>query len=53
MTRTVDYLQLSVEPEHCEREPLLTPLPTLDSPRNWTEEEQRRRVFWNVFCLDR
>ena len=53
MTRTVDYLQLSVEPENQQEGPLLKPLPTLDNPQNWTEEEQRRRVFWNVFCLDR
>ncbi|KAK0385387.1 hypothetical protein NLU13_7863 [Sarocladium strictum] len=53
MTRTVDYLQLSLEPEHRDRQPLLRPLPMLDEPQNWTEEEQRRRVFWNVFCLDR
>lgn len=26
--------------------------PTLLPPRDWTELEERRRVFWGVFCID-
>ncbi|KAI8292533.1 Tropolone cluster transcription factor tropK [Colletotrichum sp. SAR 10_98] len=53
LTRTVEYLQLSIESDHREKEPLLKPLPSIDPPQNWTEEEERRRVFWNIFNLDR
>ncbi|KAF9876919.1 hypothetical protein CkaCkLH20_05765 [Colletotrichum karsti] len=53
LTRTVEYLQLSVESDHQDKEPLLKPLPSITPPQNWTEEEERRRVFWNVFNLDR
>ncbi|KAJ0384404.1 hypothetical protein COL922a_008459 [Colletotrichum nupharicola] len=52
LTRTVEYLQLSIESDHREKEPLLKPLPSIDPPQNWTEEEERRRVFWNIFNLD-
>ncbi|KAK1994620.1 hypothetical protein LX36DRAFT_641127 [Colletotrichum falcatum] len=53
LTRTVEYLQLSVESDHQDKEPLLKPLPSIPLPQNWTEEEERRRVFWNIFNLDR
>ena len=33
--------------------PLLRPLTVLVPPRNWIEEEERRRVFWCIFLLDR
>ncbi|EEY22855.1 conserved hypothetical protein [Verticillium alfalfae VaMs.102] len=49
----VCYQSLSVESDLDGKEPLLKPLTTIPAPVNWTEEEQRRRVFWNVFCLDR
>ncbi|KAK1969242.1 hypothetical protein LY78DRAFT_630224 [Colletotrichum sublineola] len=52
LTRTVEYLQLSVESDQ-DREPLLKPLLSIPPPENWTEEEERRRVFWNIFNLDR
>ncbi|KAI0408646.1 hypothetical protein F4802DRAFT_548346 [Xylaria palmicola] len=26
--------------------------PTLVPPRNWAELEERRRVFWGIFCID-
>ncbi|RDL33355.1 uncharacterized protein BP5553_08794 [Venustampulla echinocandica] len=53
LTRTVSFLQLSVEeedrndPETFLRPSLLPPSP------NWIEEEERRRTFWNIFILDR
>ncbi|KAG9258468.1 fungal-specific transcription factor domain-containing protein [Emericellopsis atlantica] len=53
LTRTVEYLQLSVEDDSHAKTSLLKPLPTVKRPKNWTEEEQRRRVFWTIFCLDR
>ncbi|KAF6818089.1 hypothetical protein CPLU01_13410 [Colletotrichum plurivorum] len=53
LTRTVEYLQLSIESDHRDKEPLLKPLPSIAPPQNWTEEEERRRVFWNIFNLDR
>lgn len=53
LTRTVEYLQLTIESDHQDKEPLLKPLPSIPSPQNWTEEEERRRVFWNIFNLDR
>ncbi|KAH7031494.1 fungal-specific transcription factor domain-containing protein [Microdochium trichocladiopsis] len=52
LTRTAEYLQLSIEPDQREHEPLLRPLSLLAPCRNWTEEEERRRVFWTIFCLD-
>jgi hypothetical protein len=53
LTRTVEYLQLSVEVEESDEQPLLKPCNSLLPPKNWTEMETRRRVFWNVFNLDR
>jgi hypothetical protein len=53
LTRTVEYLQLTVEPDTLQRGSLSSPLYLLDTPVDWTESEDRRRVFWNVFLLDR
>ena len=53
LTRTVEYLQLSIEHDDDEEQPLLKPCPLLPKPKRWTETEERRRVFWNVFNLDR
>ncbi|KOS18591.1 putative transcriptional regulatory protein [Escovopsis weberi] len=54
LTRIVDYLQLTTEA--CEdsspEQPLLRPLAILERPRDWTEAEERRRLFWTVFLLD-
>ncbi|POS69725.1 hypothetical protein DHEL01_v211882 [Diaporthe helianthi] len=60
MTRTVEQLQLSVEPadeghprsadtfhNQIKRAAFLAPA------RDWSELEERRRVFWNVFLMDR
>ena len=53
LTRYVEYLQLSFEEQ--DRDPpagLLRPdLPPASS--DWIEEEEQRRVFWNIFILDR
>ncbi|CAM1501373.1 Fc.00g105350.m01.CDS01 [Cosmosporella sp. VM-42] len=53
LTRTVDFLQMSVEDEDDEApKAFLRPKP-LPPPVDWMEEEERRRVFWNIFILDR
>lgn len=51
LTRTVEYMQLTVEDEDHNR--LLKPLFSLGKAQSWTEVEERRRVFWNIFNLDR
>lgn len=53
MTRTVEYLQLTVEPEDNERQPLSQPFRSLLPTHDWAENEERRRVFWTVFNHDR
>ena len=53
LTRTVEYLQLSVESENHDKGPVLQPRPSLPPAENWVEEEERRRVFWTIFNLDR
>lgn len=58
MARTVEQLQLSIEDE--DQSPLLKDTQVLVKRmqflrpcRDWTEREERRRVFWNVFLMDR
>ena len=53
LTRTVEYLQLSVESENHDKGPVLQPRPSLPAVKSWVEEEERRRVFWTIFNLDR
>lgn len=53
LTRTVEYLQLTIETDESERVSLVQPWVSLPPPQDWTEAEERRRVFWNVFSLDR
>lgn len=55
LTRTVEYLQLTTEQDHPRRRPLLSPAESLvpASKCGWVEVEERRRVFWNIFNLDR
>ena len=58
MTRTVEHLQLSFEDEdeHAQKgtgEFLIRRMAFLDRPKSWSESEERRRVFWNVFQMDR
>jgi len=49
----VEYAQLAQEHEVGEAKPLCQPYASLQRTYDWTELEQRRRVFWNVFLLDR
>lgn len=53
MTRTVEYTQLAHEQEDGGQRPFSQPLTPLRHTDDWTEVEERRRVFWNVFLLDR
>ncbi|EJT71403.1 hypothetical protein GGTG_10662 [Gaeumannomyces tritici R3-111a-1] len=53
LTRTVEYLQLTKEPDESDRQLLYRPRETLLPAKDWTQLEERRRVFWNVFNLDR
>lgn len=58
MARTVEQLQLSVE-ENVERyvetvrQSLISRVSFLKPPKSWIEAEERRRVFWTVFLMDR
>ena len=49
----MEYLQLTVEPVSHDTQPLLKPMVSLPPAQSWVEEEERRRVFWNIFNLDR
>ncbi|CAG7554975.1 unnamed protein product [Fusarium equiseti] len=53
LSRSVSYLQLSVESDDREQGLLLKPLTSLPPSQNWTQDEERRRVFWSIFILDR
>lgn len=53
MTRTVEYAQLAQEQEEGELRPFSHPYAPLHHTSDWTEVEERRRVFWNIFLLDR
>ncbi|KXJ89301.1 hypothetical protein Micbo1qcDRAFT_196682 [Microdochium bolleyi] len=55
LTRTVEHLELSTEAEDRPGRPaaLFSDPAALSAPKDWLEEEERRRVFWNVFILDR
>jgi hypothetical protein len=53
LTRTVEYLQLSIEVDEQPQQGFLKALRILGDSGSWAEAEERRRVFWNVFILDR
>lgn len=58
MARTVEQLQLSVEENddklaETTRQPLFSRAVFLKPPETWIEAEERRRVFWTVFLMDR
>ncbi|KAF9772965.1 hypothetical protein IL306_009281 [Fusarium sp. DS 682] len=54
LTRTVECMGLSVESEGAQRKlGLLRDNSSLPEPIEWKKEEERRRIFWNVFILDR
>lgn len=53
LTRTVEYMQLTTEQDGSETQSLCRPHQSISTAKNWTELEERRRVFWNVLSLDR
>ncbi|KAL2202118.1 hypothetical protein CC79DRAFT_169622 [Sarocladium strictum] len=54
LSRTVEFAQLTVDHHQSElHKPICRPYTSLGPITDWTEEEERRRVFWNVFLLDR
>ena len=57
MTRTVEQLQLSVEeddqPAAASDRVMIKRIAFLPPARSWSEREERRRVFWNIFLMDR
>lgn len=53
LTRTVEFTQLSREHHEDQRQFVCRPFTSIEPARNWTEEEERRRVFWCIFLLDR
>ncbi|KAK5171488.1 uncharacterized protein LTR77_004633 [Saxophila tyrrhenica] len=59
MARTVEQMQLSVEgtdgtqEEHSYKRPTVSRTTFLNAPATWIESEERRRIFWTVFLMDR
>ncbi|KAF2830408.1 hypothetical protein CC86DRAFT_283479 [Ophiobolus disseminans] len=53
LTRTIDYLQLTTEPSTSQSGALMKPIRLVQPSNDWTELEERRRLFWIVFLLDR
>ncbi|CBF80524.1 hypothetical protein AN8426.2 [Aspergillus nidulans FGSC A4] len=53
LSRMVEYLQLTVEHDEAVQHPFCQPYRVLPPPTDWTEAEERRRIFWAIFALDR
>jgi hypothetical protein len=53
LTRTIDYLQLTTEPSTSQTGSLMKPVRLVRPSNDWTELEERRRLFWVIFMLDR
>ncbi|KAL4867193.1 hypothetical protein BDV12DRAFT_186842 [Aspergillus spectabilis] len=53
LSRMVEYLQLTVEHDEAVQHPFSQPYKSLRPPADWTEAEERRRIFWGIFSLDR
>ncbi|KAL4811612.1 fungal-specific transcription factor domain-containing protein [Aspergillus spinulosporus] len=53
LSRMVEYLQLTVEHDEAFQHPFCQPYRVLPPPADWTEAEERRRIFWAIFALDR
>ncbi|CAH0050399.1 unnamed protein product, partial [Clonostachys solani] len=53
LSRSVEYLQLSIEEDEARSRRVFTPYSILSAPSGWIEEEERRRLFWVIFNLDR
>ncbi|KAL4736518.1 hypothetical protein BDV11DRAFT_211145 [Aspergillus similis] len=53
LSRMVEYLQLTVEHDEAFQHRFCQPYRVLPPPADWTEAEERRRIFWAIFALDR
>ncbi|KAL2784174.1 fungal-specific transcription factor domain-containing protein [Aspergillus keveii] len=53
LSRMVEYLQLTVEHDEPVHHLFSQPYKLLPPPKDWTEAEERRRIFWSIFALDR
>lgn len=58
MARTVEQMQLSVEgPDELQgasgKRPAISRITFLSNAASCVEAEQRRRIFWSVFLMDR
>lgn len=59
MARTVEHLRLNTEPvsddfaSYDKNNFLIRRMTFLQPAKTWVEEEERRRVFWSVFMIDR
>ncbi|KAF7563529.1 hypothetical protein G7046_g554 [Stylonectria norvegica] len=53
LSRTVEYCQLTREQHNGNRLSISRPFSQLSPADDWADEEERRRIFWNVFLLDR
>lgn len=53
LLRSVNYLQLGIEPDVSRTKVLMKPATNLPAEYDWTELESRRRTFWCIFLLDR
>ncbi|PNP42006.1 hypothetical protein TGAMA5MH_06185 [Trichoderma gamsii] len=55
MARTAEQLQLSIEDEESQSPSgaLIKRIAFLPPCKSWKEVEERRRIFWNVFLMDR
>jgi hypothetical protein len=42
-----------MDPEDEAVQPICRPFSYLGPAKDWADQEERRRVFWNVFLLDR
>ncbi|KAG2171263.1 hypothetical protein INT43_002885 [Umbelopsis isabellina] len=52
-TRVVEQLGLAGEDDDMEKNKLLNRVGFLSPPKNLTETEERRRIFWSIFQMDR
>ncbi|KAL3444276.1 fungal-specific transcription factor domain-containing protein [Aspergillus insuetus] len=53
LSRMIEYLQLTVEHDEPVHHLFSQPYKLLPPPKDWTEAEERRRIFWSIFALDR
>jgi hypothetical protein len=53
LVRSVDFLQLTIESGEGRPKPLLPPLQLLSETTSNAETEERKRIFWIAFLLDR